>query len=138
MDNKAFEEYKNPVSIKLFEQLKPELLKINNIKAQEVQLYSDGLGVAGRVDCVGEYDGRLSVVDFKSSRKKKTKSMVKSYFLQATCYALMYEEMTKEKVDQIVILISAEDGTTKAFVEDKEQFIIILKEIIMDYKMRHE
>ena len=50
----------------------------------------------------------------------------------------MYEEMTKEKIGQIVILISAEDGTTKAFVEDKEQFILILKEIIMDYKMRHE
>lgn len=138
LDNKSTMEFKNTVSLKLFEQAKPELEKINNIKAQECQLYSMKLGVAGRVDCIGEYDGKLSVIDFKSAKKRKTKSLVKSYFLQATCYALMYEELTNEKIDQIVILISAEDETVTAFVEDKEQFIQPLIEILEDYSFRRK
>lgn len=140
LDNKPIDKYKNAVSIQLFKQAKEELHKINNIKAQEVQLYSTKLGVAGRVDCIGEYDGKLSIIDFKSARKKKQKSWIKSYFLQATAYALMVEEMTKDKtkIDQIVILISAEDGTVQAFVQDKKQYIQQLKDIIIDYKMRRE
>lgn len=139
LDNKPIIEFKNVVSLKLFEQMKKEVLhKINNIKAQEVQLYSTKIGVAGRVDCIGEYEGVLSVIDFKSSKKRKTKSYIKSYFLQATCYALMYEEITGGKIDQVVILVSAEDGTVVPFVEDKKQFIQPLLDVVEDYKLRVE
>jgi len=137
LDNKPTAHFKNEVSLKLFEQAKPELAKINNIKAQEVQLYSTSLGTAGRVDCIGEYDGKLSVIDFKSARKRKTKSLIKAYYLQATCYAMMYEELTGEGIDQIVILISAEDGSVTSFIEDKDQFIETLQDVIYDYQMRN-
>jgi genome maintenance exonuclease 1 len=141
LDNKPLDKYKNPVALKLFEQIKPELHNITNIRAQEVQLYSENLGVAGRVDCLGEYKGVLSVIDFKSAKKRKTKSLVKGYFLQATCYAMMIEELDKlenTKVDQIVILISAEDGTVVPFVEDKKQYIEKLMNVIEDYRLRQE
>ena len=94
------------------------------------------MGVAGRVDCIAEYGGKLSIIDFKSSRKKKQKSWIKKYFLQATAYSLMYEEMTGDKVDQIVILISADDGTVMAYVEDKNDYIEQLKMVIEDYRQR--
>lgn len=140
LDNKATESIKNDTSRKLFEQMKPELLKINNIIAQEVQLYSENLGVAGRVDCVGEYNGVLSVIDFKSARAKKKKDWILKYFLQATCYAVMFEELvsntTKEKIDQIVILISSEDGVVEAYVENKNDYIEHLYAVIEDYKLR--
>ena len=129
---------KNPRAYTLFKQLKPELNKINNIIAQEVQLYSDKLGVAGRVDVVGEYEGTPSVIDFKSSRKKKYKSQIKSYQLQSTCYALMFEEMTKKDIPQIVILISADDESVVPFIFDKEQFIEPLKNVLEDYHLRNE
>lgn len=138
LDNMSIESYKNPVALKLFDQMKDELLKIQNIRIQEAPLYSEKLGVAGRVDCIADYDGKLSVIDFKSSTKKKVKSWVKSYFLQATAYALMYEELGGAKIDQIVILISARDGVVKAFVEDKAQYIEILKNVIEDYQLRKE
>lgn len=138
LNNKSITEFKNKVALKLFDQAKDELEKINNIKAQEVQLYSTKIGVAGRVDCIGEYNGKLSVIDFKSARKKKQKSWIKSYFLQATCYALIYEEMTGEKIDQIVIMISAEDGVVESFIEDKDQYINQLMDVITDFKMRKE
>ena len=136
LNNRAEDMDKNPRAMKLFEQMKDELDKIDNIVAQEVPLYSDGLGVAGRVDCIAEYGGKLSIIDFKSSRKKKQKSWIKKYFLQATAYSLMYEEMTGDKVDQIVILISADDDTVMAYVEDKNDYIEQLKMVIEDYRQR--
>ena len=135
LNNRAEESDKNPRAMKLFEQMKPELNKIDNIVAQEVPLYSDEL-VAGRVDCIAEYDGKLSIIDFKSSRKKKQKSWIKTYFLQATAYALMYEEMTGDKVEQIVILISADDETIIPYVEQKSDYIEQLKLVIEDYRQR--
>lgn len=137
-------EDKHPRAYTLFQQLRPELDKINNIICQEVQLYSDKLGVAGRVDCVAEYDGKLCVIDFKSARTLKYESEIKSYQLQATCYALMFEELTKKPIPNIAILMSADktrgkDGVlVKSFVYEKEQFIEPLKNVIEDYKLRTE
>ena len=139
LDNKATESFKNPISQKLFLQVKDILInKINNIRAQEVQLYSEGIGIAGRVDCVAEWDGELSVIDFKSARKKKQKSWIKKYFLQATAYAIMFEELTKTKINKLVILISAEDGTVEAHTEDRKNWEEQLKAIIEDYMLRKE
>lgn len=138
LDNKSTESTNNQTSQKLFQQMRTQLLKINNIRLQEGHLYSEELGVAGKVDCVAEYDGKLSVIDFKSARKKKQKSWIYSYFLQATCYAIMFEELTKEKIEQIVILVSAEDGTVEAYIEDKENYREPLLGVIEDYKLRQE
>lgn len=138
LNNRSDEVEKNPRSLKLFEQMKPELLRINNIIAQEVPLYSDDLRVAGRVDCVAEFDGKLSVIDFKSARKKKQRSWIKKYFLQATAYSLMFEELCNKKIEQIVILISADDETVDVYVEKKEDYIDHLKLVIDDYYMRKE
>jgi len=139
LDNKATEGYTNPVSQKLFLQVKDILTnKVNNIRAQEVQLYSEGIGIAGRVDCVAEWDGKLSIIDFKSARQKKRKSWITKYFLQATAYSEMFRELTGQKIEQLVILISAEDGTIDVFIEKTDNFIDQLKDIIEDYKLRIE
>ena len=95
---------------KLFNQLKFRLNKIDNIRAQEVPLYSDSLRLAGRVDCVAEYDGVLSIIDFKTSNNNKDEEMVEDYFLQCTAYALMYEERFDVFIDDIVVLIAVERG----------------------------
>lgn len=139
LDNKATESFKNPISQKLFLQVKDILIeKVNNVRAQEVQLYSEGIGIAGRADCIAEWGGVLSLIDFKSARKKKQKSWIKKYFLQATAYAIMVEELAKVKIDQLVILISAEDGTMEAHIEDKKNWEEQLKAIIEDYFLRKE
>lgn len=138
LSNKPIDQFTNKTSIKLFNQMKPELNKINNIRAQEVQLYSTKLGMAGRVDCIAEYDGVLSVIDFKSSRKRKIKSWIGGYFQQATAYALMCEEISKVKIDQIVIPISAGDGTVEVFIEDKNKYIEPLCHTISMYREKYK
>ena len=72
-----------PISEFLFKIAKGELNKINNIYALEGPLYSRQLGVAGTVDCIAEYDGELSIIDFKTSKKPKPRDWIEHYFVQA-------------------------------------------------------
>lgn len=117
--------------IKLFSQLKFVLNKINNIRAQEIPLFSDRIRVAGRVDCIGEYDGVLSIIDFKTSNGNKDAQMIEDYFLQATAYALMYEEMYGEFIDQIVIIIAVEKGMVPlVFKRQIDDYVVPLLERI--------
>ena len=78
--------------VALFVTMKSELDNINNIRIQEGGLYSDKLGVAGRVDCIAEYKGKISVIDFKTSTKEKKEEWVENYFIQGSAYCEMYEE----------------------------------------------
>tara|TARA_R100000008_G_C3562419_1_gene157026 strand:+ start:305 stop:988 length:684 start_codon:yes stop_codon:yes gene_type:complete len=120
--------------MQMFEQFKPLLdEKITNIRAQEVPLYSNTLKLAGRVDCVADYDGELSIIDFKTSKAKKKEEWVEGYFAQATAYAIMWKEMTGETIDNIVILISSMDGSSQEFVKKPVEYVPRLKEMIDGY-----
>ena len=121
-------------AINLFQYMKPVLLeKVDNIKAQEVALWSSLLGLAGRVDCVAEYDGKPSIIDFKSSRREKKEEYIDNYFAQATAYAIMWKELTGEQIDQIVILISCEDGSVQQFIDKPVNHVKTLKGMIDGY-----
>jgi genome maintenance exonuclease 1 len=122
----------------LFNLLKPELDKIDNITAIETPLWSKILGLAGRTDCIAEYDGKLSIIDFKASTKEKRKEDIENYFLQATAYALMYQERTNIIVENFAILISCEDGLKQVFQGNPLQYVKKLKETIKNYRKNHE
>jgi genome maintenance exonuclease 1 len=119
--------------LELFASVQDELNRIDNIRAQEVPLWSDEMEVAGTVDCVAEFDGVLSIIDFKNSRKKKTRSMCKNYFMQATAYAKMWEERTGEKIEQIVIIVASWDGKNTTFVEKTEDWEDMLWDLLIEY-----
>ena len=85
-------------------------------------MYSPKLTVAGQVDCVAEYNGKLSVIDFKTANKERQEDWIDNYFLQTTAYAHMYEETFGTPIEQIVILIASEDGTTQAFIKNKADY----------------
>ena len=98
------------LDLELFDVAVPELEKIDNIRAQEIALYSDYLRLAGRVDCIAEYEGKLSIIDFKTARKEKEPAHVEHYFMQAAAYAIMFEERTGVPINRLVLLIAVEDG----------------------------
>lgn len=105
------------------------------VYAQECPLYSDYLGIAGRVDCVAEYNGRLSIIDYKTSSKLKKKEWIGSYFQQASAYCVMFEERTKIPVDQIVIVVAVEnEDKAQVFVEKRDNYIGECIETIKTYK----
>ena len=129
------EELKNQEVLPLFmfTQLKSELDNINNIVMQEGGLYSDKWGIAGRVDCIADYDGKLTVIDFKTSTKVKKEEWIENYFIQCTAYCEMYEERYGQAIDQIAILIVCEDGTTQTFVKDKKDYVPLLQPAIDEF-----
>ena len=92
----------------LYVRMKPELDKLDNIHCLETRLFSHQLKLAGTVDCIAEYNGVLSVIDFKTSVRLKKKENVGSYFMQGTAYSVMFEEMTGLKPEQIIIMIGVD------------------------------
>jgi ATP-dependent exoDNAse (exonuclease V) beta subunit len=125
-----------PDTLELFLQIQPELNKIDNIHAQEVALFSDTLKLAGRVDCVGEYNGKLSIIDFKGSTRSKNREDIQNYFQQATAYAIMWQEMTGVVIENFAILVSCEDGEVQVFEGHPLQHVRALKEAIDYYQAR--
>ncbi len=112
-----------PDAKEMFISLKPLLNKINNIHYQEVGLWSTQLGLAGRVDCIGEYEGVLSVIDFKTSKKLKDIKDIQDYFWQTTAYALMYEELVGQPIDDLVILMAVQDSEPVVFKQKTQDHI---------------
>jgi len=113
-----------PDTIAMFKSLQPLLDEhVNNIHALEIPLYSHHLKVAGRVDCIAEYDGKLSIIDFKTSGKLKEESWIKGYFMQCSAYAVMYEERTGIPVSQIVIMIAVDSEYPQVFIKKRNDYI---------------
>ena len=113
-----------PDSIAMFKSLQPLLDEhVNNIHALEIPLYSHHLKVAGRVDCIAEYDGKLSIIDFKTSGRLKEESWIKGYFMQCSAYAVMYEERTGIPVSQIVIMIAVDSEHPQVFIKKRNDYI---------------
>lgn len=100
-----------------FNQIRLPLRKINNILTQESALWSDDLQVAGRVDCVAEYRGKLAIVDFKTSTNDKVEHQIEDYYLQTTGYALMFEERYGIQIDNLVIIMAVEKGAVPLVFE---------------------
>ena len=123
-----------PDAKEMFISLKPLLNRINNIHYQECALWSKQLGMAGRVDCIGEFDNELSVIDFKTSKKIKTEAHIEDYFWQTSAYALMYEEMIGRPIDNIVIIMAVENEQPLLFKQKTSDHIHGLVKAIKFYQ----
>jgi genome maintenance exonuclease 1 len=123
-----------PDAKEMFVSLKPLLNRINNIHYQEAALWSTKLEMAGRVDCIGEFDGELSVIDFKTSKRIKSITSIEDYFWQTSAYALMYEELIGKPIDNLVIIMAVEDEQPLLFQQKTEDHIPGLVKAIKFYK----
>ena len=120
-------EFDKPSPKMLFLQAKETLKNINNIYALESSLFSEELGVAGTVDCIAEYDGELSIIDFKTAEKPKPREWIENYFVQAAAYACMFFERTGIPVKKLVIIMTCENGEVTVYEEyDKIKYMKLL------------
>jgi genome maintenance exonuclease 1 len=135
------EDKDHPLAWYMFSSAKPHLDRINNIHCLETPLYSDYLGLAGRVDCIAEFDGELAVIDFKTSTKPKRESWIENYFVQETAYAAMFLERTGLEVKKIVTLVSVEkDNSVQIFEKyNIDDYLQLLKTYIEEFaRSKHE
>ena len=108
---------------------------LQKVYAQEAPLYSKHLGLAGRVDCVGVWDGKNSIVDYKTSRKLKKKEWIHGYFMQCAAYAIMWEERTGMPITQLVVMIAVDNESPQVFIEHRDNWTEKLFEVIDQYKL---
>ena len=135
LENKelVWENYQ-PTSKFMFYHAKPYLDKINNIHAIERTLYSEYFGLAGRVDCIAEYEGELAIIDFKTSGKIKPEKWLENYFVQETAYACMYYELTQIPIKKLITLMVTPDGEVKIFDKrNKKDYIKLLVKYIKEF-----
>lgn len=116
-----------------FNKFRSLLDRINNIYFLEQAMGSIKLGVSGTVDCIAEFDGVLSIIDFKTSKKPKPKEWIKSYFMQETAYAVMAYETFGLKPTQLVTLFSNEEGEDQVFIEKPKDHYDDLVNVIQEY-----
>ncbi len=135
-------DYRNqvtPDAFAMFLTLKPYLERMDNIYCLEQAMYSSRLGVSGTIDCVGEFDGIMSIIDFKNSRRIRTEEMIVTYFLQATAYALMwYEWRGFNDIKQIVVMMAVENEQPQVFIKLPIDYVKPLLTVIKKYNERNK
>ena len=117
--------------------LRPILDKsIGKIFGLETALYSRHLGMAGRCDCIAEWNGVPSIIDFKTSKRIKKKENIASYFAQASAYAIMFEERTGLAIPNTVIVMDVDDNHPLIFEEHRDNFVELLLSTKKEYDRR--
>ena len=109
---------------------------IGKIFGLETALYSRHLGMAGRCDCIAEWNGVPSIIDFKTSRRIKKKENIASYFAQASAYAIMFEERTGLAIPNTVIVMDVDDNHPLIFEEHRDNFVELLLSTKKEYDRR--
>ncbi len=131
--NLVWEDYL-PATKFMFHHATPYLDKINNIHAIERTLYSEYYGLAGRVDCIAEYEGELAVIDFKTSEKIKPEKWLENYFVQEMFYASAYYELTEIHVKKLITIMVTPEGDVKVFDKrNKGDYIKLLVRYIKEF-----
>ena len=133
------EEYKEtPLPVVMFEQTKKTFDRIGNIYLQEAFLYSKHLEVAGRVDCIADFDGVLSIIDFKTSAAPKREAYLYDYFVQETAYACCLQELYSITVKQLVTIVACENGETQVVIKPpKKEYLLQLIAYIDEYRNKY-
>ena len=128
----------SPLPVVMFEQTKKTFDRIGNIYLQEAFLYSKHLEVAGRVDLVAEFDGELSIIDFKTSAEPKREAYLYDYFIQETAYACCFQELYSLTVKQLVTIVACENGETQVVIKPpKKEYLLQLIQYIDEYQQRY-
>lgn len=130
LNNENYPTNTMPSNMATFKQIKPFLDQhIGKIYGVEVPLYSYSLKAAGRTDCIADWNGIPSVIDFKTSKKLKKEEWVQNYFYQATTYAMMMEERTGLHIPQFVIIIAVDHEDPQLFIRYSRDYVDKVKQI---------
>lgn len=119
----------------MFNQFKPILDRIDNIHCLETPLFSDHLQSAGTVDCIAEVDGKLHIIDFKTSARLKKREWIHDYFMQTSAYSVMFEELTRIPVNRMLIAMAVDNEEPQLFFEKRSNWISQFKELRQHYRM---
>lgn len=123
----------SPFIAELWWRLRPWVdSNITRVYAQETDVCSFKLGVAGRMDLLAGYRGEPAIVDFKQALKPKKEEYVEDYKIQGTFYACAVYEITGLLVKHIVIPVVSPDEL-QVFITQPTKHFTTLRERILDF-----
>ena len=123
----------------MFIKIRPYLNEhVGLIYGIEQPLYSNTLKISGTCDCIGEWDGVLSIIDWKTSNYQKEEHYIGNYFMQASAYAEMFEERTGIPINQVVVAIAVENEKPQIFIKKKNDYLEELKRYIDKYHLTNQ
>ena len=118
----------------LWNGFRPVVEQITTVFASETPLYSDIFKVAGTIDCLGYWQGELSIIDFKTSRSLKKREYIKNYFMQEAAYSVMVKERFGLDARKLVTLIAVENEEPQVFVERRDDWLPSFVDLRKQYK----
>ena len=121
------------LSVAHFNNLIPFLQKINDVHGTELRLYSNKMKLAGTSDCIANYDGELSIIDYKTKRSNQKEEWMTDHFIQGTAYSEMFKELTGIEIKQVVILVSSEKNSRMEFVKKTDDYKDLLTQRLNQY-----
>jgi len=95
--------------------------KVDEIWGVEVGLIAKGL-FAGTSDCIGVYEGKPTIIDFKTARKIKKREWIEDYFMQGCAYAIAHNEMFDTDISRVTIFMIDREGDFKEFTIEGDEF----------------
>ena len=134
LNNRSIQNYKSKVlSFGLFSLVKKEFERVDNIHNLEVTMFSKKYKIAGRADCIAEFDGLLSIIDFKSANRAKKQDQLEKHAIQETAYSVMWNELTNIPIEQIVTIVACENGELQTVIEKPEFYRQKLESVIEQF-----
>jgi hypothetical protein len=79
---------------------------------------------AGTADCIGLYEGKETIIDFKQSNKPKKAEYTDSWFLQTAAYSLAHNVVYNSNITACVILVCTVDNLFQEFKIQGPELII--------------
>ena len=125
---------KMPTTLSLFLDVQPYVdNNVEEVYGIEYPLYSDRLKAAGTTDLICSYQGKPSIVDYKTSNKPKKEQWIENYFVQSTAYSLMCKERYDFDIEQIVIIIAVDNDSPQVFIKNPNDYVRRTIEIFNTY-----
>lgn len=129
---------KNLISKELYLKAKSTIEKnVSDPLLIEQQLWSEDLQVAGTLDLIAEWNGKLSLIDWKTASYKKAKDEIETYYMQTFMYTYMIHERIGIKLDQIVIFIAVEDEDPQIFITTPNEHAKKTVAFLQEYRQKN-
>lgn len=97
-----------------WDSIRPALINVSNVQLIEGALWHP-TGFAGSVDCVGEWEGELSIIDWKTASKPKKDNQILDYKLQTSAYCAAVNRFYDLRINKAVIVIALENQPAQIF-----------------------
>lgn len=93
--------------------------RVTAIHGAELKVYDPSVAAAGTFDCLADVDGTLSLIDWKTSARKRDESMFEDYKVQAAAYRRLLRHVTGIDVPHAWIVVATRSGPPQEVFMDQ-------------------